>query len=214
MLAAWVYVALLSQALIPPGPIEGPGITVEAGGQLLHRVPVRYPPEAMQAKVGGTVVLELTLDSEGAVSDARVLAGPPELRRGALESALQWHYLRGAATVQATIEFRPPDSAPPSISAAIAPMRLGTDYVLESIDVSALPELLKSLVRTRLASFQGQGLSPGLLMKITEAAKGVDRHLIVAPRPTNTKSVTVAVLLPGTSPVPTTLQGSLPPAPG
>ena len=37
-------------------------------------------------------MVDLTLDDRGEVSDARVLSGPDELRKGALEAVLQWHY--------------------------------------------------------------------------------------------------------------------------
>jgi hypothetical protein len=57
-------------------------------------------------------VLELGVDEQGHVYDARVLSGPEELRRAALESALQWHYSAAMgvpARTQATIRFKLPD---------------------------------------------------------------------------------------------------------
>ena len=45
----------------------------------------------------GVRVVEATLDADGAVGDARVLSGPPELRKAALQSVLQWHFTHDAA---------------------------------------------------------------------------------------------------------------------
>jgi len=45
----------------------------------------------------GTVQLEVTLDDSGAVSDARVLSGPEELRKVSLESVLNGHFTRDSA---------------------------------------------------------------------------------------------------------------------
>ena len=50
-------------------------------------------------------------DERGEVSDARVISGPDELRRAALESVLQWHYSPEAlrsTTLQTTLRFNLP----------------------------------------------------------------------------------------------------------
>ena len=94
---------------------DGPGVTVDPGGKLLHRPPVRYPAAALPGRIEGIVTAVLTLGADGAVSDARVVSGPEELRRTVLESTLQWHYLNEAkspSTVQAMIEFRVPETPP------------------------------------------------------------------------------------------------------
>jgi len=41
------------------------------------------------------VTVEATLDADGAVNDARVVSGPSELRRAALQSVLEWHFVPG-----------------------------------------------------------------------------------------------------------------------
>ena len=104
-------VALESAAL------DDPGIRVDLGGAaVIHRAPVEYPDVALQAGVQGTVVVEVTLDASGMVSDARVLSGPADLRKAALESVLQWHFTHDAAgsTHQVGIAFQ----TPPANSAA------------------------------------------------------------------------------------------------
>jgi len=97
--AVWLF-PLRSAAQVLP---DDPGITVDAGAPLAHRTPVHNPTTAV-----GDVLLELALNSKGEVADARVLSGPNELRKAALASALEWHYIADTAPpslVHATIHF-------------------------------------------------------------------------------------------------------------
>ncbi|MGO4884419.1 MAG: TonB family protein [Bryobacteraceae bacterium] len=101
---------------------DEPGVRVDLGGaKLVHREPVEYPDAAIEKRVEGTVVLETALDADGAVSDARVLSGPPELRKAALESVLEWQFAPDAAgsTRQVTIEFQ----LPPGGAEDLAPVK-------------------------------------------------------------------------------------------
>ena len=83
----------------------------EGSDHLLHSTPPAYPQRAIEQRIEGDVVLTLTIDDLGEVSDASVVSGPAELRRAALESVLQWHYspeaMRSTST-QAVIRFRLP----------------------------------------------------------------------------------------------------------
>ncbi len=90
---------------------EDTGVHVDLGGaRVIHRSGVEYPNRAMEKRIEGTVVLEATLDADGMVSDARVLSGPQELRKAALESVLEWHFAHDAAgsTRQVSIAFQLP----------------------------------------------------------------------------------------------------------
>jgi TonB family protein len=198
--------------------VDQPGISVQPGGTLLHRTPVRYPAEAVKNRIEGVVVVSLSLNADGTVSDARILSGPDELRRTVLESVLQWHYLREASgVVQATIEFRLPEappSPPPASARAIAPVRAPTPQslpVIESIDVSSLPEPLQGMMKSRLSSFEGQPIiSVG---KITEAAREVDSHVQIMLRSSEAgKGVTLVIGLPGS--MPTSAAANFPSTPG
>ncbi len=88
------------------------GVRVDLrGAAIIHRDDVEYPEAALEKHVQGTVTIEATLDAEGAVSDARVLSGPSELRKAALQSVLQWHFKPDAAagdTRQVAIDFAMP----------------------------------------------------------------------------------------------------------
>jgi TonB family protein len=84
------------------------GITVTSTGQLLHRNRVPYPEATYRDGIQGTVTLEATLDQSGNVTDARVLSGPPELRKPALQAVLQWQFADGRAgeTEQVSVTFQ------------------------------------------------------------------------------------------------------------
>ena len=87
---------------------EMPGVQVDLGSSsVIHRTPVRYPEAAQKQGITGSVQIEVKLDSTGNVADARVLTGPEELRKAALESVLNWHFTSDAArsTRLITISF-------------------------------------------------------------------------------------------------------------
>lgn len=82
---------------------------INGGEHLLHGDLPEYPPRAFEQRIEGDVILDLTVDERGEVSDARVVSGPEELRRNALESVLRWHYspdaIRSSST-QVALRFR------------------------------------------------------------------------------------------------------------
>jgi TonB family protein len=51
-----------------------------------------YPEIAMAAKVQGIVILEIMIDDQGDVNDARVLRSVPLLDQAALDAVKQWRY--------------------------------------------------------------------------------------------------------------------------
>jgi len=96
--AAWLVTGAFPLTAQPQVVSDAAGVTVNlSGATLLHRTPVHYPPAALEHGVQGALQVELKLDSKGNVSDARVLSGPDELRRAALESVLDWHFARDSA---------------------------------------------------------------------------------------------------------------------
>src|SRR3974377_1314954 len=54
---------------------------------------VPYPDEALKKHVEGTVVLSITVNAQGKVSDAKVISGPPELIQAALDSTRLWEFV-------------------------------------------------------------------------------------------------------------------------
>ena len=70
---------------------------VRVGGSVkppvkIKDVPPIYPAIAKQAKVGGVVVIEATIDAEGKVADTKVLRSAPLLEQAAVDAVRQWEY--------------------------------------------------------------------------------------------------------------------------
>ena len=113
--ACWFVTATLPLSASPQAVADGPGVTVDfGGGSVIHRTGVIYPEAALKAHVQGVVTVEATLDSSGNVTDARVIAGPQELRRAALQSVLQWHFAmdNSGLTRRVNITFSTPQETP------------------------------------------------------------------------------------------------------
>jgi TonB family protein len=108
-----VGAAQLSPARTPPADttFSVNGITVNPGGTLVGPRFVAYPSDAIQKHIEGAVFAELTVNSAGNVTDARVMSGPDELRKAVLQSVLQWRYASDAAasrTIVVSLDFRTP----------------------------------------------------------------------------------------------------------
>ena len=61
-------------------------------GLLIQKVRPRYPDDARQARIQGTVVLKVQIDANGDVEDLSVVSGHPMLAPAALEAVKQWKY--------------------------------------------------------------------------------------------------------------------------
>jgi TonB family protein len=51
-----------------------------------------YPPEAKVARIQGTVVVVLVIDTKGKVTEAKAISGPPELHTCAVDYARAWEF--------------------------------------------------------------------------------------------------------------------------
>lgn len=70
-------------------------VHVSAGvmqGNILTKVMPKYPQEAKDRHIQGTVRLDATIGKDGAVQDLKVISGPKELRQSALDAVNQWKY--------------------------------------------------------------------------------------------------------------------------
>ncbi len=86
----------------------------------VHIVMPHYPPSAKRAKIQGTVLLEVTVDSKGDVTNICVISGPPELVKPSVDAVKQWRYAPSPllpARTKVTINFTLRDD-PPAQSAA------------------------------------------------------------------------------------------------
>ena len=92
-------------------------VTVSSGvaqGLLVHQVTPRYPPQARQARVQGTVVLQALIGKDGSVRNLHAVSGPPLLTQAAVDAVKQWrykpYYLDGQpveAETQINVKFTP-----------------------------------------------------------------------------------------------------------
>lgn len=102
--------------------VENPGlvlpITLPSGLKLVHAVAPSYPPLAKAARIQTNVVLGITVDHDGKVSNISVISGHPLLLNAAIDAVRQWKFAPPAnAPVEATvtIPFRlPPEETPPT----------------------------------------------------------------------------------------------------
>ncbi len=125
---------------------------------VLRKNPV-YPSLAKQKRIEGTVEIEVTIAENGSAEDARVLSGPQELRRAALEAVLQWQFKQGNPRAVVRIDFSlTPDGAP-------APK--GKPAAINITD--AAPAVVETL-RARLAHLEGQPLNA---LEISEIVRSV-----------------------------------------
>jgi protein TonB len=81
----------------PPPPPPTPAAPVRVGGHIRPPAKVRhvnpvYPQLAQTAGVQGTVIVEATIGTDGAVTGARVLRSIPLLDTAALDAVRQWQF--------------------------------------------------------------------------------------------------------------------------
>jgi len=97
-----------------PQPLK-PRETV-SGLTKIHDVRPVYPPEAEAAAVSGPVIMTITIDSAGLVTDAKVLKGDVTLAGAALDAVRQWRYRQpvAGAPVTATVAVNVVDTSLPA----------------------------------------------------------------------------------------------------
>ena len=73
-----------------PAPMRTGGLVQES--RLIHKVMPEYPRIALQARVSGTVALDIQVDEEGNVVGVKVLSGHPLLIEEAVRVVKLWKY--------------------------------------------------------------------------------------------------------------------------
>lgn len=193
---AWVVRAFPLQA---PAPAEQ-FITIRSGGNLLHRAPIEYPGEARRKGVAGVVVLDVSVNEQGEVSDARVVGGPEELRRAALRSVLEWHYAKDMslpARVQVAVEFQLPGSSTAAPPGAVGwAGRIVEPGVLKRIRMSGLSETLRQSLQNRLPVREGDQLTADRQIQVQQTIREVDEHLMVV-FGSSPDGIDLSIFLPG-----------------
>jgi TonB family protein len=80
----------------------------EMAGNVLTKVAPKYPQEAKEQRIQGTILLNAVIGKDGTVENLAVVSGPKELQQSALDAVQQWTYkpylLNGSPTeVKTTI---------------------------------------------------------------------------------------------------------------
>jgi TonB family protein len=193
--ACWLATATFPLSAAPEAVADSPGVQVDAGGAaLLHRTPVIYPEGAREQGVAGTVVVQAAVDTKGNVSDAQVLSGPEELRRAALSSVLNWHFVadNSGKTRQISITFQPgyAEAAPKPAAVAAAPSSALAGLVIQRISINGLSDSARTQLLSQLGIHEGDTLAAADIAKIQAAAANFDQHLRVTYRTNFTGSAT------------------------
>jgi len=115
LLVAALGAATLSATAAPGSPSKEEPVALDFSKvRVKHQPdPPAYPPEAKAARIQGTVVVSVTIDTTGHVTEVRGLSGPPELQPCAIEYAKGWEFepakVKGkpvAARFKLTMPFR------------------------------------------------------------------------------------------------------------
>lgn len=94
-------------------------VTEVARLKLIKSPIIPYPEEAQKKNIEGKVLLGISVDAQGRVSEAKALSGPSELVQSAIESVKRWEFEPPThAPVVATVEviYGHPKECPGSIS--------------------------------------------------------------------------------------------------
>ncbi|HMD97233.1 MAG TPA: M56 family metallopeptidase [Terriglobia bacterium] len=95
-------------------PVESVGGDDAPAPKLEHAVPPEYPPLAKMARIQGDVVLEVTIDEDGTVTNLEVEDGHPLLVKAAMDAVRQWKYSKPAVApmhFEVTVHFELPKEA-------------------------------------------------------------------------------------------------------
>jgi TonB family protein len=95
--------------------------------KLVYKVKPVYPQLALDAKIEGTVILEILISPEGFVTKARVVSGHPLIVDAARKAVLQWRYapprfkdepVEVITQTSVTFTLPPADTTPKEITTA------------------------------------------------------------------------------------------------
>jgi TonB family protein len=167
--------AEIREVAAPPQNQPGYVVTIPPNG---------YPAEAAMKKIEGQVVVELTFNAAGLVTDSHVLSGPEELRHAALESALNRGYnINVARTLQVIVDFKLPAVLPPPPPPPPPPpnLTLPQGKILDRIQIFGVSNEQATNLQQRLGLAQGQPIPSEIrfsTIKNAAVASGIDSELL------------------------------------
>ena len=202
--ACWFVTGAIPLLAAPQMVTDGPGVAVNVNGaQLMHRSAVFYPGDAIAKGIQGTVVVQVTLDAGGEVTDAVVQSGPEELRKAVIQSVLNWHFMKDAAgtTRTVTVDFTAPPVAPRrpvSVTPGVTLREMNTQTRrLSDIQVTGLSDQAKSDLLAQMPVHIGDSVGPDQLVPVMQAVRNFDPHLSVMFRPTGSGETVLHISAPG-----------------
>ena len=219
-LACWFVTATFPLAAAPQVVADGPGVTVDTGGAVMHRTGIVYPEAARARRVQGVVTVEATVDSSGSVVETHVLNGPIELRRAAQQSVLNWHFAADTSmnTRMVKVSFElPAESAAEGVSRAATEDKIKalqsqiggkalslplTSPVFEGkrvsrIYIGGLSEQSRSDLMSRLQVHVGDTLAADTMEKMRAEVRAFDEHLLVVNIMMPNGEVSLMIQMPG-----------------
>lgn len=195
--ACWLATGAFPLAAAPQVAEDAAGVSVNLNGsELLHRSPVPYPFDALAKGVEGTVVVQMKLDAAGEVSDAAILSGPDELRKGVLQSVLTWHFDKSEASTTRTVNigFVKPAVVNPGPSRMVLPANGGrggrggsggggtlalANGKLARIVVTGLSDSARTELLASLPIQEGGAWTNEMFAEVRAAVNKFDSHLTV-----------------------------------
>ena len=165
----------------PQEAADDSGVEVQLGAAtILHRTGIAFPEEARAKHISGTVVVGLTLNEKGEVTDAVAVSGPQELRRPVIQSVLNWHFSQdsGGPDLQIAVHF---DAAKGAVSTNPPPRALSPAVnmprMIESVDLDRLPAALRDKVAQSCGLQASSTLPAEDLPALAACLRNVDDHI-------------------------------------
>jgi len=151
-------------------------IIAQAPG-VIHGNVATIPKAALDSSTEGTVIVEVRLDAQGHVIDAKALSGPDVLRSAALKTVLDWHFEKPPVT--GTVKQVPVDFRLPAPRAAVPSPQPADPLLIQvtKIDVSRLPENIRQEVLAKLPFREGTTVTSAQAAEAIKAAQSVDDHI-------------------------------------
>jgi TonB family protein len=147
-----------------------------------------YPRNAIAKGIEGTVIVQVKLDSNGEVADVAVQTGPDELRRGVIQSVLNWQFTKDVAGSTRTInvDFTLPTEPASARQTFVAcrferplPLSSPEPRRLADIEITGLSDDVKNTLLARIPVRVGDTIGSEQFMSVLDVTRDFDEHLSV-----------------------------------
>lgn len=184
---------------------DAAGIEVKSAVDILHRTGVEYPSSAIQAGLGGDVVVDVRVDSKGEVVGVTGVSGPEALRAALLRSVVNWHFdaTRGLPEhFEVAARFTPVARA--TVGAAVSGVSPAFEgQPIRGVNLDQTPPALRDRIAAALPIRAGDTVNADRLREASQAVREIDEHLIVGTMVNSAGDRYVFVAAPGSRGTPT-----------